>query len=234
LWDGGHGTPGAATPSTTWFHAEGATGTFFETCLTLGNPGTGPANVTLTYLLADDTEIVRTKQIGPGARLTINLEQEDPALANAAVSTLVTSDVPIVSERIMYWPDPVTSWSEAHSQFGVTSPALRWGVAEGRVGLPQSYTTYLLLANPNTAASDVTATFFRISGPPVVKTFTVAARRRFNLDVNSLVPELSNETFGTQLEVTNGRPIVVEGSLYWNALGVHWAGGSAIPATKLP
>ncbi len=105
LWDGGHGTPGAATPSTTWFHAEGATGTYFETFLTLGNPGTATAEVTLTYLLSGDTEITRAKTIPGGSRLTVNLEGEDPALANAAVSTLVTSNVPIVSERIMYWPE---------------------------------------------------------------------------------------------------------------------------------
>jgi hypothetical protein len=155
-------------------------------------------------------------------------------LANAAVSTLVTSNVPIVSERIMYWPDPAATWSEAHSQFGVTASALRWGVAEGRVGFAQNYDTYLLLANPNAAQAEVKATFFRTSGPPLVQFFSVAPRRRFNLHVNSMVPELANEAFGSMIEVTNNQPIVLEGSLYWSAFGVPWAAGSAIPATTLP
>ena len=42
----------------------------------------------------------------PQQRLTVNPAAEGIArLQNASFSTVVTSDVPIVSERAMYWPE---------------------------------------------------------------------------------------------------------------------------------
>jgi hypothetical protein len=49
-----------------------------------------------------------------------------------------------------------------------------------------------------------------------------------------MVPTLSNESFGSVVAVTNGVPIFVERSLYWNAGGVIWAGGTKAMATRLP
>ena len=74
------------------------------------------------------------------------------------------------------------------------------------MGVPQNYTTYILLSNPGTSGPQVTVTFLRENGaPPVVKTFTVPPTTRFNIDIASMVPEIQNESFGGSLEVTNGR-----------------------------
>ena len=110
-----------------------------------------------------------------GQRLTVNIEAEDPALANAAVATQVTSNVPIIVERAQYWPDPAPSWYEAHNSFGVTSTGTRWGLAEGRVGLNTGYQTYILLANPNNKPVDVAITFLREDGTTLIKAFMRAA-----------------------------------------------------------
>ena len=67
-----------------------------------------------------------------------------------------------------------------------------------------------------------------------MKTYTVPPTSRFNIDVKTAVPELQNESFGARIEVTNGVPIAVERSLYWNANGVFWAGGTNALATPLP
>ena len=48
----------------------------------------------------------------------------------------------------------------------------------------------------------------------------------------SVVPELSDEAFGTVIEST--QPIAVERSLYTNANGVTWAAGTNATATRLP
>ena len=42
FWAGGHANTGIAAPSTSWFHAEGATGRFFNTFILLSNPQTRP------------------------------------------------------------------------------------------------------------------------------------------------------------------------------------------------
>jgi hypothetical protein len=66
-----------------------------------------------------------------------------------------------------------------------------------------------------------------------VKTYSVPRTSRFNVDV-ATVQELQNESFGVRIDVTNGVNIAVERSLYWNANGVFWAGGTNALATPLP
>ena len=41
VWTGGHESAGVSEPSTRWFHAEGATGTVFDTFILLANPDDG-------------------------------------------------------------------------------------------------------------------------------------------------------------------------------------------------
>ncbi len=50
--------------------------------------------------------ITVTKPVPAHARVTVNLEGEDPAPSNAAVSTQVVSTQPLLVERSQYWPDP--------------------------------------------------------------------------------------------------------------------------------
>ena len=120
----------------------------------------------------------------------MNVATEDAALANVAVATEVTSNIPVISERAMYWPGPFSSWFEAHNSFGVNGVATRWGLAEGRVGNPAgtppglvpNFETYILLANPGATAAAVTITYpprraARRSSRPI----TVAANSRFNV-----------------------------------------------------
>jgi hypothetical protein len=107
-------------------------------------------------------------------------------------------------------------------------------LAEGRVGGPQEYQSYILLANPGTVAATVTATFLRESGSPVVKTFTVNPQTRFSVRVGpgTDVPELNNESFGAVIE--SSLSIAVERALYWNANGHVWAAGTNATAVALP
>jgi hypothetical protein len=235
FWGGGHVNVGIAEASTSWFHAEGATGGFFNTFILLSNPQSAPAEVDVRFLLDTGEVIDRHKTIGAQERLTINPAAEgDSRLANAAVSTVVTSNVPIVSERSMYWAGDASPFGEGHNSTGVTATTTKWGLAEGRVGGPHDFTTYILLANPTSSAADVTITYLRESGGPLVKTYTVPPTSRFNVDVKTVVPELQNESFGATVQVTNGVPIAVERSLYWNANGVFWAGGTNALAAPVP
>ena len=235
LWAGGHANTGIVTPSRSWFHPEGATGTYFSTFILLSNPQTTPAQVTLRFLLPNGDVIVRTKTLAAQQRLTVNPAVEgDVRLQNAAVSTVVESDVPIVSERSMYWPGEAAPFGEGHNSSGLASLATRWGLAEGRIGGTHGFDTLILLANPSPTAAQVTITYLRDAGAPIVRTHTVPATSRFNVDVKSSVPELRDSAFGARIEVTNAVPIAVERSLYWNANGVFWAGGSNALGTPLP
>jgi hypothetical protein len=95
LWKGGHESAGVTLPAPEWFLAEGATGPFFETFILLANPDpAATADVTVTYLRAAGLPpITRPRTIAPASRITINVEQEDTELANAAFGTRVSSSL---------------------------------------------------------------------------------------------------------------------------------------------
>ena len=232
--EGGHESAGVNGTSTRWFLAEGATGSFFDCFVLLSNPNGSVANVTLTYLLPSGTMIAQPIVMPPNSRSTINVETVAPQLANTAVSTTITSDVGIVAERAMYWPDISQGWAESHNSFGVTETALRWAVADGRIGGPRQHQTYILLANPNPVPAEVEVTFLRSGGATVSRSYTLAPTSRVNIWANGDVPELGEETFSADIRVLNYQPIAVEKALYWDSEGVTWAAGTNVTATRLP
>jgi hypothetical protein len=234
LWSGGHDNVGSDAASTTWFHPEGASGTFFTTFILMSNPQTEFAIVTMKFLLPGGNPVEITRTIPPQSRLTVNPGSEVDELQNASFSTVVTSNVPIVSERAMYWPSDDVPFGEGHASSGLTTTALEWTLAEGRVGGPFAYTTYILLANPQSTTASVTVTYLRENGPPVEKSYDVAPNTRFNIDVGSMVPELQNESFGALITVTNDVPIAVERSMYWNVEGRFWSGGTNAVGAVVP
>jgi hypothetical protein len=135
----------------------------------------------------------------------------------------------------MYWGGDASPFGEGHNSSGLVNTATRWGLADGRVGGPESFFTYILLANPAPDPAQVTVTYLREGGAtPIVKTYTVPAASRFNIDVGTFVPELQDEPFGARIDVTNSVPIAVERSIYWNANGIFWAGGTNALGTPLP
>jgi plastocyanin len=234
LWSGGTESAGVPAPSTHWFLAEGATGGFFDTFVELSNPQNSDAHVQFQYLLPTGETITVQKVVLAHERLTQNIETEDDIrLHNTAVSTVVTSDVPVVAERSMYWPGAAIPWGEGHDSFGVVEAGTTWGLAEGRIGGPLNFHTYILLANPQTTAAHVTVTFVRETGAPVVKTYTVAATSRFNID-SSAITELHDENFGAIIQVTNNVPIIVERSMYWDSNGFSFSGGTNATGIALP
>jgi Ca2+-binding RTX toxin-like protein len=235
IFNAGHESAGVNAPSSAWFLAEGATGSFFTTFVLLANPGTSDATATITFLPATGAAVTKVHTIQAGRRLTLNIATEDASLADAAVATRVTSTQPILVERAQYWPSTPDRWYEAHNSFGGTALGTKWGLAEGRVGGPELYQTYILLANADPAqAAQVSITFLRTNGTTVTKTFTINPSSRFNVHVNGEVPELTNESFGALIEVTSGPGIFVERALYSDLPGAAFATGTNSLATRLP
>lgn len=230
LWVGGHESAGVTLPSREWFLAEGATGPFFETYVLFANPTAQPATIAVNYLPSFGAPVVKEYTVEPGARLTVNVEQEDAALANAAVATQVTSTAPILVERAQYWADP--TWYEAHNSFGVTSLGPRWGLAEGRVGGAGQFETYILLANTNTSQVNVTIDFLLENGTTIAKSFSIDPQSRLNVQVGVDVPEITEGGFGAVVTAT--QPIAVERAMYSNAGGQVWQAGTNATATPLP
>jgi subtilisin-like proprotein convertase family protein len=232
LFDGGHESAGVNETSTRWFLAEGATGNFFDCFVLLSNPNAASARVRLTYLLSDGATYVQDVTMAPNSRETINVETVAPLLANAAVSTTVTSDIGIVAERAMYWPNVSEGWREAHNSFGVTQTGLRWGLADGRLGGPRGHATFILLANPNQQDAEVRVRFLQ-GGTETTRTYRLPRTSRLTIQASDIA-ELREGVFGAEIQVLNFQPIAVEKALYWNAEGQIWAAGTNVTATRLP
>jgi hypothetical protein len=234
-WDGGHASAGVTAPATEWFLAEGATGPYFDTYVLVGNPNADAVDVTFTFLLPDGRTVSASRSVPGRGRLTLPVEQVDPALASTGFSTRVTATRPVIAERAMYWPEDASTWAEAHNSFGVTEAATRWGLAEGRVGGDQGFETYILLANPTAQAAEVRVTFLHDDRGPEERTYSVPPTSRFNilLDARTAPPDVGPR-FGAIVESSNGVPIVVERAIYWNAGTQAWAGGTCAVAVRLP
>ncbi len=126
--------------------AEGSTGGFFDTDLSIANPNGTAAPVTMTFLREDGARIVSTDTIAPLSHKTIHVASI-PGLEATAFSTIVTSNarLPLVVERTMFWD---------HSAYGgkgasaVDTPSETWVFAEGVEN--SFFNTFVLLENPGT------------------------------------------------------------------------------------
>lgn len=232
FWSAGHGGAGAPSPATSWFFAEGATGSFFDLYMLLANPSSTPAQVSASYLRPTGAPVQRTYTVAPRSRLTIFVDGQDPLLADTAVSAqfVVTNGVPIVAERAMWWPGPTSaSWVEAHSSLGSTSPAKRWTLADGRVGGAQNAETYVLIANLSNASGQARVRVFLDDGTLFEKTYNLAPTSRRNVNVGVEFPGTLGHSFGALVDSMGTSPvdIVVEHAVYWDSGTQHWAAGTS-------
>jgi hypothetical protein len=234
----GHESAGVTAPSTHWFLAEGATGSFFNMFILIENPTAQDANVQLQYLLTNGSIVTKTHVIAAQSRVTLNVAGEDPALESAAMSTVATSlnNVPIIVERSMWWPATgAGGWYEAHNSPGETTTGTRWAMAEGESGGAVSKQTYILIANTSAFAGSARVTLLFEDGTTDQKTFALAANSRTNVDVQAEFASSTNKRYGAVVDSLGASPaaLVVERAMYSNANGVVWAAGTDALATKL-
>ena len=221
-WDstayGAHAERASAAPSTTWFLAEGATGAFSLFYL-LQNPGDTAASVTIRYLRpAPLPPIERTYALPPHIRLTLPVEQQDPALAWTDVSAAITATQPILVERAMYRSLPGQPFAAGHASAGVPAAATNWFLAEGATG--DFFDLFILLANPNATAANVEVRYLLPDGTVLAKTYTVAPESRRTIyvdgeDFPGVGAALAHVDVSAAVTVTNGVPIVVERSMWF-------------------
>ena len=105
----------------------------------------------------------------------------------------------------------------------MTDAGLRWGLADGRIGGPRDYQTFILLANPNPHPAEVQVRFLKpaFSGHPDLH--AAAVQPPDHLQPTRDVAELGDGVFGVEVQVLNYQPIAVEKAMYWNAGGESFA-----------
>ena len=240
-----------------WFLAEGSTGVGFDTWILIQNPGTEKANVEVTFMTQDGSRAPLPVSMEAKSRATIRINDYVPN--DFHVSTMVTSDVPVMADRSMYWdkrfpgegsvpgnPQPY-EMKGGHSNIGTTLESItskgNSGTGRTITDFPEGSTaggfdTWILLCNPNNREAITQLTFSTTKGIAAQNAVKVPPYSRRTVHLNEIVPD----AFEVATEITSDAPIVAERSMYWDpnmkniqpyeAKGGHSSSGSSSPAKE--
>ena len=115
-------------PSSQWYLAEGFTAQGFDTYILLENPTAQDASAKVDFMLPDGTVKRVVLPVPAVSRRTLKVNTVD-GLGAAEFSTHVTSTVPLVVERSMYFN--YGGKFGGTNAMGTTEPSLTWYFAEG-------------------------------------------------------------------------------------------------------
>ena len=221
-WDGtgygSHAETSIARPELVWYLAEGATTGNFHLFYLLQNPSTQDAQVEVRFLRPVPFEpIVRTYAVRATSRLTIYVNQVEPALDEAEVSAVVTSTngVPVILERAMYTHAGGQSFGAGHESAAAHELATSWFLAEGATG--PFFHLFVLVVNPSPADALLQARYLLPTGTVVTKNYTARANSRLTISVHAEGPQLAATPVSTTITSTNGVPVLVERAMWWPA-----------------
>ena len=123
---GGNNTIAAMSPALTWYFAEGTTREPYIEWMTVQNPNTDSADVTITFMKSDSSTASTTTTILGGRRYTMNASSVLGTGIDASVKIESTNGVGIIAERPMYFEN----YQGGHITIGANSPAETWYFAE--------------------------------------------------------------------------------------------------------
>jgi len=205
MWAGGHNVMGAAQPETEWYFAEGCTRTGFNQWICLQNPNEEATTAKIVYVMEDGGRIEREYGLAPRSRFTVNVNND--VARQHDVSTHISSGLPIVVERPMYFLYN-SSIDEGSNAMGVCKPGSSWYLAEGctRAGFEE----WICLMNPGEEAAEVALRFMLEDGSEREHVVSVPPGTRVTVKVNDVVgPE-----HDVSCEVMSDRPVIVERPMY--------------------
>jgi photosystem II stability/assembly factor-like uncharacterized protein len=200
----GHDSIGTPSTSREWYLAEGTTAWGFDEYVLIQNPNSAQAAVGVQFMLPDGS-IVPYGVVVPGqSRYTIHVNKV-PGCEKTDLSTFVSSNLPVICERAMYWQG-VTS-PGGHDTIGTPMPSTRWYLAEGTTAW--GFEEYVLVQNPNAEAAVVSFTFMKPDGTTEFVSFSMPGNSRFSLRANDVVPNTD-----VSVSVLADKPVICERAMY--------------------
>jgi hypothetical protein len=136
---------GATKPLNTWYFAEVPRSTAGETFLSILNPNSADADVTVTYYNGSIVPVSETKTVPANSRGTF--EPNKAALSGQTdLGVTVTSTQEIVVERASYYPT-VNGVQGSADVMGIASPSTSWIFPAGTTR--EGTSEFITVANPN-------------------------------------------------------------------------------------
>ncbi len=197
-----HASVGSPAASDAWYLAEGCT-VGMETWFLVQNPGPDPLKVDVKYLTEKGTVQGPREVLPPYSRRSYNAGD---TVSSHDVAALITSQYgAVVAERSMYGPE--RAWGTCSA--GTPEAFNAWFLAEGcTVGMD----TWVLVANPGSAAASVSIMLITDSGPvvpPSLQGVQVPAGSRRSFRLNDYA-----SSYGVSSAVFSDSPVVAERAMY--------------------
>lgn len=217
----GSATQATSVPALQWGFPEGYTGSTFQEYLTLLNPTTSQATVRI--VLAPDAPVAgkaRSVQliVPPTSRATANIRALNAGSAAKSVGMIVTSDVPIVAERVEYFGNGSGSAKFGSIvSAGIPHPGTALFAAFGSSGGTSSDQSFVTILHPGlqTDAISVTATLADATGRPLglARTVLIQPGTRKTIAVSALLGRTSSNPFSVLLRASG--PVEAEEAQYF-------------------
>ncbi len=224
---GGTVSKGVPEAAETWYFAEGYTGGGFDEYILVNNPNPEGAILDLDYLKPDGSIFSQSLLLGANSRTTV-LVDAAPGMENTDVSVRLSSSLPVVAERAMYFE--YNGKTGGHVSLGVNTPSKNWYFAEGYTG--GAFDEYLLVLNPNAADTMVAIDCLKPDGSVYSQDLQVRANSRATALIDA-VPGMDNTD--VSLHVRADHAVVAERSMYFEYNGIdggHVSTGSSQPARE--
>ncbi|MHB8895707.1 MAG: LamG domain-containing protein, partial [Candidatus Geothermincolia bacterium] len=206
VYCGGDVSSGLAEPAQSLSFAEGTTRAGYTEWLSLFNPNSDVANVSVQYMFADGNGKVTEHTVPPLTRYTVSVAAE--CGPEKDVSCFLTSDAPIVGERPVYFS--VGGRNGGHLGVGAANSSRAFFFAEGTTR--QGYSEYLCIQNPDANPSKTRIEYLLGDGRTISQDLTLPPRSRTTLDV-ALTIGLGQD-HGTS--ICAEKPVLVERPIYFN------------------
>ena len=232
-WRLGGGAPVPPTPPpvlpSTFYFAEGYTGTGFQEYLCIGNAGSSDATAGVFYLFPDGTSQQAAYVIPANSRLTVDVNAVVGPNREVSISVLSEAEN-LVAERPMYF-DYNGAWSGGSDAVGAVSPSLLWYFAEGTT-LP-GFDEYITVLNPGVSEAHLIFHYMIEGTGEAVYTEAVRPLSRATFNAAWHVGAGKN----ISLMVESDQYVVAERPMYFDYPGLnenHWTGGHVVPGANAP
>lgn len=222
--------------SSTWYFAEGATVSTFQTFILMANPSDEERQVRMDLLFESMAPRTYDYTLAPNSRQTVELNSIAPP---SGVSTVLTelNGKEFAAERAMYVRSPEDGrWNAAHAAVGLREPQPEWFFAEGATGIAgpagRPFQTFILLANPTTDPLAVELTYYPEGAASFSERVTLQPKSRMTLEPGTRFAALASTSFSTRAVSLNGVGILGERAMWWSDpdwTATPFMGGHASP-----
>ncbi len=234
-WTGGHDAVGASYPSRDWYFAEGYTGPGFDEWICVLNPGDDPARLKFHFQTEEAGPIEPEGDYTVPAHSRATFKANDLLGGTAYQTSLkLTSDVPVVAERPMYFDYQGTGgwgWTGGHCVMGVPTLANDFFFAEGTTR--GGFEEWLTMQNPGDTAISVEAVYQLGSGGPITNVYDIPAGTRATV----YVPNEAGTEQDVSVHLSSESAFLAERPMYFDYQGTGswgWTGGHCVIGATSP